>query len=193
MMTIKDVMTPCGYLWVGFIVIWLIWGIRSKPVQTHEGVSSRLSYAVLNLAAFYLMFAGDIPRAWLRLRFLPASLWMEVLGVALTAAGLGFAVWARAYLGGNWSSSVTVKVGHELVRSGPYRWVRHPIYSGMVLAMFGTALERREVRGLIAVALLYAGFKIKSRIEEQAMVATFGPQYAEYMSTTGAILPRLRW
>lgn len=190
-MTIKDV-SLCGCLWIGFAVIWLIWGIRGKPVQTREGVSSRLSYMVLTFAAFYLMFSGEVPRDWLRLRFLPEGLWTEVLGVAITAAGLGFAVWARAYLGGNWSSTVTVKVGHELVRSGPYRWVRHPIYSGMVLAMFGTAIEHRQVRGFVAVVLLYAGFKIKSRIEEQAMAATFGPEYAEYMSTTGAIVPRLR-
>src|ERR1700757_2703904 len=191
MMTINGV-SPCGWLWIGFGVIWLIWGIRGKPVQTREGVSSRLSYTVLTMAAFYLMFAGDIPRDWLRLRFLPASLWTEVLGVAITASGLGFAVWARAYLAGNWSSSVTVKVGHELVRTGPYRWVRHPIYSGIILAMFGTAIEHRQVRGLIAVVLLYAGFKIKSRIEEQAMAATFGSEYADYMNSTGAIGPRLR-
>jgi protein-S-isoprenylcysteine O-methyltransferase Ste14 len=85
-----------------------------------------------------------------------------------------------------------VKVGHELVRSGPYQWVRHPIYSGMVLAMLGSAVVRHEVRGLIAVVLLYAGFTIKSRIEEQAMTATFGPEYVRYASTTGAILPKLR-
>lgn len=77
------------------------------------------------------------------------------------------------------------------MRSGPYRWVRHPIYSGMILAMAGTALERRQVRGVIAVVLLYAGFKIKSRIEEHVMQATFGSEYADYSRTTGAIVPRL--
>ncbi|HTV65965.1 MAG TPA: isoprenylcysteine carboxylmethyltransferase family protein, partial [Bryocella sp.] len=91
------------------------------------------------------------------------------------------------------SGAVTVKVGHELVRTGPYRWVRHPIYSGMVLAMLGTALVRHQVRGVIAVVLSYIGFKIKSRIEEATMSATFGAAYADYSSTTGAILPRLRW
>ena len=184
-------MSICGYLWCAWIGIWLIWGIRGKPVQTREGVSTRLSYSVLTIAAFYLMFGSDVPRDWLRVRLFAANPWTEWLGVIITAAGLGFALWARAYLGGNWSSSVTVKVGHELVRSGPYRWVRHPIYSGMILAMAGTALARHQVRGVIAVALLYAGFKIKSRIEEQTMAATFGSQYADYMSATGAIVPRL--
>lgn len=185
-------MSICGWLWIVFMVLWLIWALRTKPTQTREGVSSRLSYIVLTFAAFWAMFSSDMPQDWMRTRLFAANLWTEWLGIGITAAGLAFAVWARAYLGTNWSGAVTVKVGHELVRSGPYRWVRHPIYAGMILAMLGTALERRQVRGLIAVVLLYAGFKIKSKIEEQAMAATFGSQYAEYASTTGAIIPRLR-
>ena len=183
----------CFYLWCAWLVVWLVLGIRTKKTQQREGISSRLSYMIFSFAAFYLMFSSDVPEGWLRTRLFAASLWSDALGIAITAAGLGFAIWARAYLGQNWSGTVTVKVGHELVRGGPYRWVRHPIYSGMILAMLGTALERRQVRGFIAVVLLYAAFKIKSRIEEQAMTETFGPQYAEYMNATGAIVPRLRW
>jgi len=186
-------MTVCAYLWGAWFVIWLLWALRSKRTQQRETISSRLSYTIFNVAAFWLMFSGDVPREWLRARLFAPNVWTEGLGIALTAAGLGFALWARAYLGRNWSGVVTVKVGHELVRSGPYRWVRHPIYTGMILAMLGTALERHQVRGLIAVVLLYVGFKIKSRIEEQTMAATFGSQYEEYTSTTGAIMPRLRW
>jgi protein-S-isoprenylcysteine O-methyltransferase Ste14 len=188
-----DAMWICGGLWIVFLVVWMIWAIRTKPVQTREGVSSRLSYTVLTIAAFYAMFNGAAPRDWLRLRIFPADLWVELLGIALTAAGIGFAIWARVNLGGNWSSSVTVKVGHQLVCSGPYRWVRHPIYSGMTLAMLGTAIVRGHVRGLVAVVLLYIGFKIKSRIEERAMISTFGAQYDEYSRTTGAIIPKLRF
>ncbi|MGC2110077.1 MAG: isoprenylcysteine carboxylmethyltransferase family protein [Candidatus Korobacteraceae bacterium] len=183
-------MQICTYLWVVFLIVWVIWGMRTKPVQTREGVSSRLSYTVLTIAAAYLMFSADVPRDWLRRPIFPATLWIEVLGIAIAAAGIAFAFWARAYLAGNWSSAVTVKVGHQLVRSGPYRWVRHPIYSGMIFAMFGTALNRGQLRGLIAVLLLYLGFKIKSRIEEQAMLTTFGAEYDEYSRTTGAIIPR---
>ena len=152
-----------------------------------------MSYTVLNIAAFYLMFSGDVPRDWLRVRLFPRMWWMDVLGVAITAAGIAFAIWARVYLGGNWSSSVTVKVGHQLVRTGPYRWVRHPIYTGLLFALLGTALVRGQVRGLVAVVLAYVGFKIKSKIEEHAMSNTFGAEYAEYSRTTGAIVPRLRF
>ena len=185
-------MSICGWLWCAWLVIWLLWAIRAKPAQTREGVSSRLSYMIFTLAAFYMMFRGEVPQAWLSTRLFAAKPWTEVLAIVVTAAGLGFAAWARAYLGSNWSSAVTVKVEHQLVRSGPYRWVRHPIYSGMILAMLGTALERRQVRGLVAVVLLYAGFKIKGKIEEHAMMATFGPDYEGYSRTTGAIIPRLR-
>ncbi len=186
-------MSICGWMWAAFFVLWLIWAIRTKPTQLREGVSSRLSYTLLTIAAFFAIFSGDVPEGWLRIRLLPPNPWTEVLGIVMTAAGLGFAVWARAYLGGNWSSAVTVKVGHQLIRTGPYRWVRHPIYSGMIGAMVGTAFERRQVRGIIAVVLLYAGFKLKSMIEERAMSATFGPEYADYSRTTGAILPRLHF
>lgn len=186
-------MAICAYLWVGWGAIWLVWALRTKTTQRRESVSSRLSYMVLTVASFWLMFSGDVPREWLRIRLWPAGGWIGALGVVVTAAGLLFALWARAYLGTNWSGAVTVKVGHELVRSGPYRWVRHPIYSGMVLAMLGTAVERRQLRGIIAVLLLYAGFKIKSKIEERTMVATFGAEYDNYSRTTGGILPKLRF
>ena len=185
-------MRICGSLWAAFFLVWMIWAIRTKRTQTRESVSSRLPYTVLTVAAFYLMGTADISADWLRIRVFPASLWLEALGIAITVAGLGFAIWARAYLGTNWSGAVTVKFGHELVRSGPYRWVRHPIYSGMILAMLGTALERQQLRGLVAVVLLYAGFTLKSRIEERAMTGLFGAEYQDYTRNTGAILPKLR-
>ncbi|HKD85801.1 MAG TPA: isoprenylcysteine carboxylmethyltransferase family protein [Terriglobales bacterium] len=184
-------MTICGYIWATFLVVWLILAIKTKPVQHRETVSSRLSYTIVTFAAFYLVFAGEVRAPWLRLHILPANAIVEALGVVLTAAGIALAFWARAFLGGNWSGTVTVKVGHQLVRTGPYRWVRHPIYSGLILALIGTAIERRQVRGAIAVILLYIGFKIKSRIEERTMTNTFGAEYADYSRTTGAIVPKL--
>lgn len=182
----------CIWLWFAFLLTWLVWALRSKPTERREGISSRLSYMVLTIAGVYLMFSKNVPREWLRIPLLTANVGTALLGITLTAAGLGFAVWARAYLGGNWSSDITVKVGHELVRTGPYRWVRHPIYSGLLLAMVGTGLEVAQLRALVSVVLLYIGFKIKSKIEEQTMIATFGSEYEAYAAQTGAILPRLR-
>jgi protein-S-isoprenylcysteine O-methyltransferase Ste14 len=193
METSMTAMNICEILWVGFLVVWIIWAVRTKPTQMREGVSSRLSYTVINVVAFYLMFSGDVPRQYLRTRLFSPNAVTEAVGIAITFAGIVFAVWARAYLGGNWSSTVTLKVGHQLVRSGPYRWVRHPIYTGMILAMLGTAIVRAQVRGAIAVVLVYIGFKIKSKIEERVMTETFGTQYDDYRTSTGAILPKLRF
>lgn len=187
-----DGISICGYLWLAFFIIWMIWAIRTKQTQVRESFGSRFSYVILTVAAFYAMFSDNLPEGWLYLRILPPGPWIKALGIVLTAAGLAFAIWARAYLGKNWSGTVTVKVGHELVRTGPYRWVRHPIYTGMILAMIGTALDRRQLRGVVAVVLLWLGFTIKSRIEERFMAQTFAGEYADYRRTTGALLPRFR-
>jgi hypothetical protein len=103
--------------------------------------------------------------------------------------------WANHYgslLGQNWSGAVTIKVDHQLIRTGPYAWVRHPIYSGFLLAMLGTALTRGELRGLIGIALLWPAFSVKRRMEESFMRKTFGQEYDSYTQSTGALIPRLR-
>jgi len=184
-------MSICGYLWSAFCVIWVLWAIGAKRTQVRESIQSRLGCLVFTFSAFYAMFSRDVALGWMQLRILPHEIWIANLGIAITAIGLLFAIWARAYLGANWSGTVTVKVGHQLIRSGPYRWVRHPIYTGMILAMIGTATNRGQLRGFIAVILLWIGFTMKSRIEERFMTATFGPEYDEYRRTTGGIVPRL--
>jgi protein-S-isoprenylcysteine O-methyltransferase Ste14 len=146
---------------------------------------------LLTIAGAYLMLSGNVRGEFLRAAIFNSTTWTNALGIAITVAGLAFAIWARAYLGANWSSAVTVKIGHQLIRTGPYRWVRHPIYTGMISAMVGTAIVRDQVRAVTAVVLLYLGFKVKSKIEERTMAETFGAQYETYSRTTGAIVPRL--
>lgn len=184
-------MSICEYVWVGFFVLWMLWAIRTKPVKIKEGTRSGLSHRILTIAAYALIFTPVASRGWMGIRVFPINLPIEALGISITAMGITFAIWARAYLGGNWSSSVTVKVGHELVRTGPYCWVRHPIYTGLILALLGTAMVDGRRRGIIAVILLYAGFKIKSLVEERAMTSTFGAEYDDYRHNTGAIFPKL--
>jgi protein-S-isoprenylcysteine O-methyltransferase Ste14 len=144
------------------------------------------------IAAFWLMFADAVPHRWFRGSLYDRVEWVDAVGVTLTAAGVALAIWARVFLGGNWSGSVTVKVGHELIRGGPYRFVRHPIYTGFLTAMLGTAVVRGEVRGVLAFAMLFAGFWLKLGMEEGFMRKTFGAQYDEYARTTGVLLPRFR-
>ena len=184
-------MRICSMLWLFLLVVWLVFGFRRKRTQERESLASRLKYSIPTVLGFYLLFADRIDFGWLHSRFIASTQAVNILGVALTASGILFAVWARVYIGENWSGIVTVKVGHELVRTGPYAWVRHPIYSGLLLATLGTALVRGEVPGLIALGILWSGFWIKSRVEEEFMLKTFGPAYAEYSQATGALIPRL--
>jgi protein-S-isoprenylcysteine O-methyltransferase Ste14 len=109
----------------------------------------------------------------------------------LTASGIAVAFWARWHLGTNWSGVVTLKEGHELIRTGPYRAMRHPIYTGILLALLGTAITFGEVRALLAVALAWLSFYIKARREELFLSQEFGAGFAEHKQRTGMFLPRL--
>jgi protein-S-isoprenylcysteine O-methyltransferase Ste14 len=182
----------CSTLWMIFGAIWLIAWLKTKPTQQRAPVGLRLRYGVPVLAASYLMFTDNPVFGGGGGRILPRNPALDALAIVLTAAGIAFAVWARSYLGGNWSGAVSVKVGHELIRTGPYAWVRHPIYSGLLVALFGTALARSRPVGFLAIALFLLGFWIKSRIEEEFMHKTFGEHYAEYARETGALIPKIR-
>ena len=182
----------CKLLWTAWIVIWMLWALGAKPTRQRLDFGRALSY-MIPLLGWYLVFVDPE-----KLRFfthgngvISEPAWTMTLGVMLTAAGLLVAIWARLYLGRNWSGTVTVKVGHQLVCVGPYRFVRHPIYSGLLLALVGTALCRRHLWAFAGVALVWLGFWIKSRLEEQFMVQTFGAAYEDYRRSTGALLPRL--
>lgn len=103
--------------------------------------------------------------------------------------GVAFAIWARVFLGGNWSSAVTIKADHELVRNGPYALVRHPIYSGTLLALLGTSIVFHAMRGLLAFGVAFLALRIKSRREEVFMMQEFGAEYVGYMKTVKALIP----
>jgi len=185
-------MRICSILWTILWVVWVVAWLRTKRTQERAPFGSRLLYGLPIVLAFFLLFNDNIRFGWFETRLIPRNIFVEVLAVALTALGVAFALWARFYLGQNWSSAVSIKVGHQLILTGPYAWVRHPIYSGLLLAMIGTALARREPRGLVAIALLWLGFSIKRRMEEQFMLKTFGAEYEEYSRSTGALVPKLR-
>ena len=180
----------CDALWIGFYILWLLWATRIKKAERRETGFTYFLHRLLVALGFVLIFL-KVPGNWFYRRVLPSVPWLPALGIAIAVVGFAFAVWARSHIGRNWSSAVTAKVQHELICSGPYRWVRHPIYSGLLLAILGTVLVQDQVRGVIALLLVYAGWKIKSRLEEQMMVSTFGDEYIAYAKSTGALFPRL--
>jgi len=123
-------------------------------------------------------------------RVLPRGNGFLLLGAVLVAAGLAFAVWARRHLGRNWSSHVVLKQDHALVRSGPYQRVRHPIYTGILLALLGTAITIGELRAAVGFALFVLSFVLKSRTEERWMREVF-PEYEQYRRSTAALIPKV--
>jgi protein-S-isoprenylcysteine O-methyltransferase Ste14 len=177
-------------LWLLFGVYWLASALKRKKTKQRETILQRFAYALPLGLSFYFLYQPHPLYGWLRDRFLPAGPVGEWLGVTLTAGGIAVAFWARWHLGTNWSGVVTLKEGHELIRTGPYRAIRHPIYTGILLALLGTATTFGEVRALLAVAIAWLSFYIKARREELFLSQEFGPGFAEHKQRTGMFLPR---
>ena len=176
--------------WLVFFLYWAISALSSKLAKKSESAGERLQRMIPLTAAYLLLFYNATSLGWLNRRFVTDSSSAAVIGVTMTAAGVAFAIWARWHLGTNWSAIVSIREEHELIRSGPYRRVRHPIYTGMLLAMAGTALVLGEVRGLLALAITLVAFYSKARKEEAWLTHEFGEKFAEHTKHTGMFLPK---
>jgi protein-S-isoprenylcysteine O-methyltransferase Ste14 len=180
---------PFAILWLAWLAYWFFAALHVKGMQRRERSSSLLlNRGLLAIGALLLAFERQ-PLLWLSERFLPLSTAFYWIGLVMLATGLALAVWARRHLGRNWSGIVTVKQDHELIRSGPYGLARHPIYTGLLLAILGTAVAIGEWRGLIAFALITAAFVLKFKTEERFVSETFGEQYARYRAEVRSLIP----
>jgi protein-S-isoprenylcysteine O-methyltransferase Ste14 len=178
-------------IWLAWVAYWTLSARNVKPTQRHEPLASRIAHIVPLLVAALLLGGPEPPIRWLSQRWLPLSEFWAWAGVAITVVGLALTVWARTALGPNWSGTVTVKRDHELVLAGPYRHVRHPIYSGLLLAFAGSALARGDLRGLLALLIAWLALWRKWRLEERFMRETFGRAYSDYAARTPAVIPRI--
>ncbi len=176
-------------LWVGWALYWWAVSIDVKTTVRQESLRSRLLYICPLIVAVLLLWWPDPPFPLFSRRFLPVAAWPFWVGAALCAAGLLFTVWARLHLGRNWSATVTIKRDHELVTSGPYALVRHPIYTGILLAFIGSATAQAEVRGILAVVLAFWSFWYKLRHEECWMYDQFGEAYRVYSQRVAPLVP----
>ncbi len=178
-------------VWILFFVYWQIKSAKTKTTQRLEPAASRILRLFIFLIAIALLLTTRIPLPWLYHQLWPVGLWPFWLGAAVTIAGLLFADWARGYLGSNWSRSVTIKQDHELITTGPYAFVRHPIYTGILTGFLGMAIAVSQVRGFIVLILFFLAFWMKLRMEEQWMRSQFGEAYAAYARQTAALVPYL--
>lgn len=175
-------------LWLIWAFYWIVAARSVKPVRLRApGWTRALLLAQAILTAILLA-----PRGW------SGWLWIELIGggwtrywiaVAVIVVGLALSIWARRALGANWSGAVTVKEGHELVQSGPYRWARHPIYTGVLLMILGTGLASGRVHGLLAFPIALVALRLKSLLEERWMRSEFGERYAVYQKHSWALIP----
>jgi protein-S-isoprenylcysteine O-methyltransferase Ste14 len=176
--------------WILFGVYWFVSAFSAKKTEKREPSAERLGHMLLMAAGYILLFQRTDNWGVLNRRFLPDALWIAWLGSAITFAGVLFAIWARWNLGKNWSAAVTIKQGHQIIRTGPYKYIRHPIYTGMLIGVIGTALAIGEYRALLAFAIILFGFYRKARKEEAFLAANFGEPFQEHKQRTGFFLPR---
>ena len=170
-------------------VVWLIGAFFTKRTQKSSTQGSRTFELCLLVAGFSLLFNERVRIGVLDARVIPASAAFEWGGVLVTLTGIAFAIWARVYLGSNWSAIASVKEGHSLVRSGPYSVVRHPIYTGLTAAVLGTALVYGKAGCFLALPMTVVAWRKKSLIEEGFMREQFGGEYVRYMREVKALIP----
>jgi len=181
-----------GSIWVVFGVYWLVAASRRKPEQTSESPVYRLLRLVILVVVFTLLFARWTARVGrLGSSFLPHRPVLGYIGFTLALAGIALAMWARIHLGEFWSDKVVLKVDHQLIRTGPYAHLRHPIYSGVLLGVAATALVVGEWRGVIAFLILLVNYWIKARREDQMLAERFRESFAEHEKHAGFLLPKL--
>ena len=179
-------------LWLAWVAYWLWASRNAKPSERREPIGSRLLHVLPLLLAVGLLWSDRVPVAFLNTKLFPWAPWQFWLGALVTALGLRFTVWARVYLGRNWSGVVTIKQDHELIDTGPYALVRHPIYTGLLVAFVGSAVVRGEWPGVLAVLIAWAALWRKLRLEERWMIDRFGERYAAYCKRVPALIPFLR-
>jgi protein-S-isoprenylcysteine O-methyltransferase Ste14 len=177
-------------IWLLFCVIWLTAALGAKrniaPRPWWFRIPVRLAIVVILLAVFGRSLRGDLLASAVAARI--ASPGLALLGLLLCTAGIGYAIWARIAIGANWGMPMTLKQGHELVTSGPYAHVRHPIYSGILLAMLGSALVL-SLWWLVIFVANGAQFIYAAKKEEQLMLQTFPNEYPGYLQRTPMLIP----
>jgi protein-S-isoprenylcysteine O-methyltransferase Ste14 len=143
--------------------------------------------SVLGIVGLFILFEA-FPRSFRHHLYFPTES-DEAAGIAVCAAGVAFAIWARHTLGRNWSGTPTIKEGHELIETGPYRYVRHPIYTGILIGMVGSGIGSGQAKHLLIIGTALVILWTKLRIEESLMLRQFPQTYPEYMKRTKALIP----
>ncbi len=189
-MTAAQLLRLLGYIWAAFGIYWVAAGLKGKTAQTQEAPYYRLTRLGILALTFGFLFSQRTSIGILGHRFVFESRLVSYTAFSFAMTGLAIAIWARLHLGQYWSDKVVLKVDHQLIRSGPYAYMRHPIYSGVLLGVAGSALLLGEWRGVLAFAILLCNYVIKARREETILAAQFEDQFQQHIKSTGFLFPR---
>jgi protein-S-isoprenylcysteine O-methyltransferase Ste14 len=180
--------------WLILVLYWIVSSFSVKAVKERLGPRGWLVALRLPIICILIYVVISSSRhGWdvLGARCLPDTLAVRILGDVAVLTGLVFAIWARTVLGGNWSSSVTFKENHELIQRGPYRFVRHPIYTGILVMTLGTAVVSGRIAAFVALILFFVIYWLKSLKEEEMLTKHFPEAYPAYQARTKALIPFL--
>ena len=173
-------------LWLIWGVYWTVYSFGNKRTVYRQSLRSRLLYFGFAFVVIVAVRHMTIPGT----PIFQETIWTQIGGLLLCAAGIGTTLWARRILGSNWSGLITLKENHELIRTGPYRFVRHPIYSGLILAVAGSVIAADPfLRGVILLALVAIGLKLKSLGEEKILIPQFPESYPIYKREVKSLIP----
>src|SRR5262245_15348674 len=170
--------------WLAFFAYWIAASTNVKRTVKRESVVSRLIVFLFCGGGCVLLFSN--PRS---VRILPQNAILDFVGSVASLFGLAILLWARRTLAGNWSATVALKENHELIQNGPYRFVRHPIYSGFLLMCLAAAIVYGHANGFLGFVLVFIGFWYKLRQEEKLMTTRFPDEYSQYKSRVKALVP----
>jgi protein-S-isoprenylcysteine O-methyltransferase Ste14 len=185
-----DPESACYVIWAAWALSWWLAALWSSRAESRASVAEQVPYRLLNISGFVLLFAVQTRRYHgpLRLWTLPTSAGWAMATLCLV--GFAFAWWARIHLGRLWSAFVTRKADHHIIDTGPYGMVRHPIYTGIILAAFALAIEKGTVFALAGALLSSLGFWIKARLEEGFLREQLGAHvYDTYRRRVPMLLP----
>jgi protein-S-isoprenylcysteine O-methyltransferase Ste14 len=187
--TIAQTIYWSGLLWLLICAVWLGSLPFVKRTIHRQSGSSRWPQTALFIVGLYLIFRSLPTSTWLDQPVLTVTVPIALAGFCIVLCGVGFSIWARVILGENWSGTPSIKQDHALIQRGPYRFVRHPIYTGLLIALLGSALQHSLLRSFLGVIICTVALWLKIAVEEQFMVHLFGDQYLRYRKNVSALIP----
>jgi protein-S-isoprenylcysteine O-methyltransferase Ste14 len=188
-MTFPPVELILIFLWGGFFAYWWLSALRNRtPLKR---APTRFGFLTsMGVPAGIVMLAAGLAAPWIYAsRVLPDVLSIVISGLLVVILGICFAVWARVHLGSNWSSRPAIRENHTITRTGPYAVVRHPIYTGILTGMLGTAIATGALLVFLVLLVIFVLFLIKIRMEEQFLLEEFGAEYERYRLEVKALIP----